>query len=117
MIPAIGPSGKASNDAPASGGKFLPVERQIFAVDARALFGGNLESEDGAVDFSAGSFDRLARFLREGAGKFFFALGDVLRHLPENALAFKSGQSARGAKSFDGGCNSCFGVLSPALKD
>ena len=61
VIPAIGPSGKAAHNAPAPGGKLLPVEGQVLAVNSRALLGGNIEGEDGALDFGPRSLDRLAR--------------------------------------------------------
>ena len=65
---------ETAHDAPAAGGGFLPVERKVFAVDASALFRGNVESEDGALDLGARGLDGLAGFLREGAGEFFLAL-------------------------------------------
>ena len=46
---------KAAHNAPASGGEFLPVEGKEFAVDARGLFGRDVEGEDGALDFDARS--------------------------------------------------------------
>ena len=73
-MPAMGPSGKRLHDAPPPGGVFLPVERKILAVDAGALFGGDVEGKDGALDLDARGFDGLARFLGQGAGEFFFAL-------------------------------------------
>ena len=73
-MPAMGPSGKAAHDAPAAGGGFLPVERKIFAVDASAFFGGDVEGKDGALDFDARGFDGLSGFLGESAREFFFAL-------------------------------------------
>ncbi len=111
------PQREAAHNAPAPGGKFLPVERQVFAVNPRALLGGDIEGEDGAFHLGARGLDRLARFLRHGAGKFLLALGDVLRHPPQHALAFKSRQPAGGAESFYGGCDGGFGVFPPSLED
>ena len=108
---------KAAHNAPAAGGKFLPVKGKKFAVDAGAFFGGHIEGEDGAVDFDACGFDGLSGFLREGAGKFFFALQHGGGNPAENALAFKGGQPARGAESLDGGGNGRLGVFTPALHD
>ena len=108
---------EAAHDAPASGGELLPVERQILAVDPGALLGGDIEGEDGALDLGAGSLDGLARFLRHGAGKFLFALGDVLRHPPQNTLAFESRQPPGGAESFYSGGDRGLGVFPPALED
>src|SRR5579872_1881266 len=42
---------KALDHTPAVGGGLLPVERKIFAVDTGGFFGGNIEDEDGAIDF------------------------------------------------------------------
>ena len=117
VIPAIGPSGKAAHDAPASGGELLPVERQILAVNPRALLGGNVESKDGALDLGTRGLDRLARLLRHGAGKFLLALVDVLRHPPQHALAFESWKAPGGPESFYCGGNRGLGVFPPALED
>ena len=106
---------KTAHDAPASGSGFLPIERKIFAVNARALFGGDVEGEDGAFDFGARGFDGLAGLLRESAGKFFFALEYGGGNSTEHALAFESGQAASGAEGLDGSGDGGLGVLAAAL--
>ena len=58
---------KAANDAPASSGKFLPIQGKELAIDAGALLGGNVKSEDGTVDFDARSLDWFSGLLGEGA--------------------------------------------------
>ncbi len=108
---------ETAHDAPASGGGFLPVEREIFTVDAGALFGGDVEGEDGALDLGTGGLDGLARFLREGAGEFFLALRHEGCDLAEDALALERGQAAGGAESLDGGGNGGLGMLAAALHD
>ena len=65
---------KTFDDAPTPGGRLLPIQRQIFAVAANRLFGGDVEGKDGAINFHASALDGLARFQRNGAGKFFFAI-------------------------------------------
>ena len=42
---------------------------------------------------------------------------DDCGYLPQHALAFESGEAARGAESLHGGCNGGFGMLSSALID
>ena len=108
---------ETADDAPASGGEFLPVERKEFAVDAGALFGGDVEGKDGALDFDARGLDGLAGFLREGAREFFLALGHGRGDLAQNALALEGRETARGAEGFDGGGDGGFGVLFAALHD
>ena len=108
---------KAAHDAPAAGGELLPIERKEFAIDASAFFSGNVESEDGALDFDARGFDGLAGFLRQGTGKFFFALGHERGNPTQNALTFKGGQTAGSAERFYCGGDRGFGVLSASLKD
>ena len=115
VMPATGPSGKATDDTPASGGIFLPVERKIFAVDASGFFGSDLEGEDGAVHFGARGFDGLAGFLAESASEFLFALRHVSHDLTENALALEGGQAARGAEGADGSGDGGFSVLFSTL--
>jgi hypothetical protein len=83
---------KPFDDAPTPGSRLLPIQRQIFAIAANRFFGGNIEGENGAVHFAAGALDGLARFERNGAGKFFFALVDAGRNLAQNALAFEGRQ-------------------------
>ncbi len=107
---------EAAHNAPASGSKFLPVERQVLAVNPSALLGGNIKGEDGALDFSPCSLDRLSRFLRHGAGKFLFALRDVLRNPAQHALALESREPPGGTESFDCGRNRGLGMFPPALK-
>jgi hypothetical protein len=106
---------ETADDAPAAGGEFLPVEREIFAVDASGFFGRHVESEDGALDFGAGGFDGLAGLLRESAGKFFLALGHGGGNAAEDALALEGGQAARGAEGLDGGGDGGFGMFAAAL--
>ncbi len=111
------PQREAAHNAPASGGELLPVERQILSVEPRALLGGNVEGEDGALDLGARGLDGLACLLRHGAGKFLFALGNVFRHSPQYALAFKSRQPPGRPESFNRRRNRSLGVFPPALED
>ena len=108
---------EAPDDPPAPGGELLPVERKEFAVDASALFGGDIESEDSAVDFDTSGFDRLAGLESESACEFLFALHHRSRDLTEHALALEGGEAAGGPESLDCGGNSGFRMLSSSLID
>src|SRR5205085_11857789 len=107
--------GKAAHQAPTSGGKLLPVERNVFAINPSALLGCDVESKNGAFDFSARRLNRFSRFLSHGAGKLFFTFCDALRYTSQNSLALEGGQSSRGAEGFYGGGNRGLGVLASAL--
>ena len=91
----------APHDAPASGGKLLPIEGKIFAVDTRSLFGGNVEDKDGAVHFNARQLDGLASLLDYGLGEFFSALGDGYGHAAKHALPFEGRQTTSSTESLD----------------
>ena len=108
---------EAAHDAPASGSGFLPVEREIFAVDAGTFLGGDVEGEDGALDFSAGGLDGLAGFLREGARELLLALRHVRRDLAEDALALECREATGGAEGLDGGGDAGLGMFTAALHD
>ena len=108
---------KSLHDTPASGRVLLPIEGKVLAINARGFFRRNVEDEYGAVHFSARQFDGLAGFLRQGAGKFFTALGHGLRHAPQHALALEGRQAAGGSKSLDGGGDRSRGMLAPGLDD
>ena len=112
----MGPRGKAFHDAPASGGELLPVERKVFAVDAGGLFGGDVENKNSAVHFDARQLDGLARFLRQGAGEFFFAIVNAGRNLAQNSLPLEGGQAPGGSEGFDSGGNGGFGVFAASLR-
>ncbi len=86
-----GPKRKTFDDAPAPGGRLLPIERQVFAIVANRFFGGDVEGENGAINFGAGALDGLARFESDGVGKLFFAIMDAGRDLAQNSLAFEGG--------------------------
>ena len=73
------PERKAPHQAPASGSGLQGVERDVLAVNARALLGGDLEGVDGALHLDARSPDGLARFLADGAGEFLAPRRDVHR--------------------------------------
>ena len=109
--------GKALHDAPASRGKLLPIEGQILAVNARGLFGRDVEDEHRAVHFDARQFDRLAGLLRDGAGEFVTALRNRLRHTPQHALALEGGQTTGSAERLHRGGDRSFGMLAARLDD
>ena len=93
----------------------LPIQRQIFAVTANRLFSGDVEGEDGAVNFHASALDRLARFQRNRARKLFFAIVNANRNLAQNSLAFEGRQSASSSKSLDRGGNRGFRMFAASL--
>src|SRR4029077_2089002 len=93
----------------------LPVERQIFAVAANRLFGGEVENEDGTVNFGASALDWLSCFQRNRAGKFFLAIVNAGRNLAQNSLPFEGGQSPGGAERLDGGGNGRVRVFAASL--
>ena len=78
---------EATDDAPAPGSELLPVQRQVFAVDASAFFRRHIEGEDRAFNLGTGRLDWLARFLRDGVGKLFLAMRDMLRRPAEARAA------------------------------
>src|SRR5262249_21074174 len=51
---------KPANDPPTPRGELLPIERKIFARDARGFFRSHGECENSALHFSTGRFQRLA---------------------------------------------------------
>src|SRR6266498_2292527 len=54
---------KTANNPPPPRGELLPIERQILAGNSCGLFGGDIESENGALDFSARGLEWFAGFL------------------------------------------------------
>src|SRR5215469_8478999 len=74
----------ATAQSPAPGGGFERVERDVFAVNARSLLGGDLKGVDAAVDFDSCRLDRLTRLLTDSAGEFFaslaYAVGDLVQN-------------------------------------
>ena len=108
---------ETAHDAPAPGGELLPVEREIFAGDARAFLSGDVEGEDSALHFGARAFEGLAGFLCDGAGEFFLALCDVGGDSTQYTLTLKRRQAARGAESLDRGGDGGLGVLLAPLND
>src|SRR5580698_4415850 len=109
--------GETFDNAPASGGGLLPIQRQIFSVAANRLFGGNVESKNSTVDFVASALDGLARFQRQRAGKFFSAIVNAGRNLAQNSLTLKGGQAAGSPKSLDGSGNGGFRMFTAPLMD
>ena len=105
------------DDAPASGGRLLPIQRQIFAIAAHRLFGGDVERKDCAIHFGASTLDRLARFQCNRVGKFFFAIANPDSDLAQHSLALEGGQPAGGPKSLDGGGDGGFRVFAAPLAD
>src|ERR1700674_3661580 len=110
-----GAEGKTFDDTPTPGSRLLPIQRQIFAVAANRLFGGDIENKDSAVNFGASALDWLACFQRNRAGKFFFAIVNAGRNLAQNSLAFEGGQSPRGSEGLDGGGNGGVCVFAASL--
>jgi len=108
---------ETANDAPASGCVFLPIEGKVFAVDAGAFFGSDIEGKDGAVDLAASRLDGLSGLLGERASKLVFALDHVCGNLAKNALTFKRWKTTSGAECFHGGCDSSLGMSSISLSD
>ncbi len=106
---------KSFDDAPAAGRGLLPVERKILAVAADRFFGGDVKSEDGAVDLHARALDRLAGLLREGARKFILAIANSVGNAAQNTLALEGGQAAGGSERLDRCGNGELGVLTASL--
>src|SRR4029077_4582746 len=110
-----GPRGSALKSPPPPRRKFLPVEREILAVDARGLFGRHIENEHSPVPFDARQLDGLAGFLGDGAGEFLPAFGNGLGNAAQHALPLEGRQAASGTEGFDGGGDCSFSVLAPCL--
>src|SRR5208282_3904545 len=108
---------KTFDDAPASGGRLLPIQRQIFAVAANRFFRGNVERKDGTVNFHASALDGLARFQRNRGGKLFFAIVNADRDLAQHSLALEGGQPPGGPESLDGSGDGGFRVFAASLVD
>src|ERR1700674_573983 len=106
---------ESAHEAPASGSKFLPVERNEFAIDPGTLLGCDSESKDGTLDLSARRLDRLTRFLSHGAGQLFFTIKDALGYTAKYSLPLEGGKPARVVKGFYGGGDRGLGVLASAL--
>ena len=108
---------EAAHDAPSSGGGFLPVERKVVAIYPGGLFGGDVEGEDGALDFGARGLDGLAGFLRESAGELLFAFGHGRGNATEDTLALESRKAARGTEGFDSSGDGSLSMLFAPLND
>src|SRR5581483_12284386 len=67
--------------------------------------------------FGARSFQRLARFLSDGASKFLLAQGDLLRNRPQNALALKGGEASGTTEGAHCSLDGLLGMLSCRLAD
>src|SRR5437899_9129534 len=89
---------KTPNDPPSSCREFLPVERQVLAINPRALFRSDGEGKDRAFNFGTRGLDRLACFLRQSAGKFLLAFRNGLCHAAEHPLALECRKPARGSE-------------------
>ncbi len=114
--PGDGTDGEALHETPASGGKLLPVERKVFAVNASSFFSGDVEDKHSAIHFDARQLDGLAGFQRQSAGEFVAALGNGFGNAPQHALALEGGQTAGGAERFHSGGNGGFGVFAASLR-
>ena len=79
----------------------MQIHRQVFAANAASFFDCDSESENGAVNFRARCFDRLARFQANAAGKFFVPLSDTLCDFPQNPLPLKGGHASRDLERMD----------------
>ena len=108
---------KTFHDAPTPDRRLLPIQRQIFAIAAYRLFGGDIKRKYGAVNFHASALDGLARFQRNRAGKFIFAIANAGSNPVQNPLPFEGGQPPSSSEGLDGGGNSGFRVFAASLVD
>ncbi len=110
---------EAADDAPASRGKFLPVERKIFAVNARTLFSGDIEGEEMARSTSIrappliGLPASWAR-VRENSSLRSAMAAEMRRRTRWRS---EGGKAARGAKGLDRRGDGGFGVFAASLHD
>src|ERR1700722_12689563 len=102
-------------DAPASCGELLPIEREVFSINAGGLFGGDVEGKDGAVDFDARQLDRLPGFLDNGSGKFIAPLGNRRPHPSQHTLALESRQTAGCAEGLNRSRDCGLSMFAPGL--
>lgn len=85
-------------------------------MNARTLFGGYCECEDGSFDFAPRRLNRFSRFLRQSMGKLFLALSHAFRDPAQDTLPFKRRQASRRAESFHGSRYGGFDVLPFSLE-
>src|ERR1019366_1389393 len=109
--------GKASDEAPSTSGSFEGIEREIFAGDAGALFGSDLEGVDGASDFQARGLDGLAGFEGDGAGEVFTSSCDAGGNSAEDLFALVAGEFPRDREGFERGADCEFNVRPVAVED
>src|SRR5439155_12012730 len=114
--PGKGTQRRAPHDPPSSGGELLPVERQVLAINPRALFRRYRECKNRAFNCGSRGLDRLACFLRQSAGKFLLAFRNRMCHAAEHPLALECRKPARGSERFYRGLDRRFGVLAASLK-
>ena len=108
---------EAAHQAPAPGGGLQRVERNVLAVDARALFGGDLEGVDGAVHLDARGLDGLGGFLADGAGKLLAPRRNAVGNLAQNAGALVRRHLARNRERLHGGLDRDLHIVTVRLVD
>ena len=112
---------KAANDGPVPFRALLPIEREDFSRHTDALFSGDAEGEDGAIDFGASGGDGLTCLRDHDAREVFALCGDGLRDAGKDLLAFVSGEFAGDLEGCGGaiecGVYLCVGVLVHAADD
>ena len=92
---ANGAKRKTFDDAPASGGRLLPIQRQIFAIAANGFFfGGDVERKHCAIHFGPSTLDGLARFQCNRVGKFYLRCAEYRCDLAQHSLALEGRQPA-----------------------
>src|SRR6266545_2583537 len=106
---------KALHDTPAASGELLPVERQVFAIDARAFLRRDCKCEDGALDFRTRRLDGLTRFLAQRAREFFFPLRDPFGNPPQHPLPLERRQAPGSAECLYCSGDGSLRMLAPTL--
>ena len=105
-----GADGETLDESPAIFVAFGEVERDGFAAEADGFFGGGLEGEDGAVDFSAGEADGFAGFGNDELGEALLLLDERGGDVFEDLAAFPAGKGAGAAEAGDGMIDGLAGV-------
>ena len=97
-----GADGKALDQSPAAFVAFGQVEGDGFAAQAHGFFGGGLEGEHGAIDFSAGQAQGLAGFGDDELSEALLLLDEGGGDVFEDFAAFPTRKGAGAAQAGDG---------------